>query len=415
MISSTAIFDDGASESNETFGVTLTNATRSDSGPVAYSTTSTGTATLTIVNSAQPVITIVSTAVAEGNSGTSSQTLNVTLNRPYLTGGPTITVNYAVTGGTAVQGTCGTTVAGARADYQFSSGTLTFSPTDSSESIPLTICGDSEAASDDTIIVTLSGSTNASLGTSAGTFTITNDDGTPNIVLSTIFPSVTEPANPNSTPAAITLTANMSSASEQPVTVSYTTSNNTAVAGTDYDAASGNVTIATGSTTSGSISVNIRGDFLDEDNETFYIDLTGVSPAGNANITNGHATATIIDDGGDGAVNISLSNTPSSVGENAGTISINVSLDLPSGKTVTVNYSIGTTGDTATAGIDYNAPSVGTITFNPGEQVKTINIAIVDDNITSEGSEYLTITLSSPVNGSITDPASRQLYINDND
>jgi chitinase len=170
-----------------------------------------------------------------------------------------------------------------------------------------------------------------------------------------------------------------------------------------------------GTSTSGNIGIVVKGDFLDEDNETFFVDLTGVNPSGIANITSSHAIFTIGDDAADGPVNISLSNTPSTVGENAGTVSINVSLDLPSGKIVTVNYTVGGGSDTASSGIDYSAPSVGTLTFNPGEQVKSIDIQITDDNQASEGSEFLTVSLSSPVNGSISGSSSRQLFINDND
>jgi hypothetical protein len=114
-------------------------------------------------------------------------------------------------------------------------------------------------------------------------------------------------------------------------------------------------------------------------------------------------------------VDISLSNTPSSVNENAGTVTINVSLSAPSGKIVTVNFAVGAGGDTATAGIDYSASSVGTLTFNPGEQVKSISITVIDDGTTGENSESITITLSGAVNSTITGSASRFLFINDND
>ena len=68
-------------------------------------------------------------------------------------------------------------------------------------------------------------------------------------------------------------------------------------------------------------------------------------------------------------------------------------------RTVTVNYA--TADGTATAGEDYTAAS-GTLTFNPGETVKTISIALLEDDAT-DGEETLTLTLSNPAGVELTD------------
>lgn len=56
---------------------------------------------------------------------------------------------------------------------------------------------------------------------------------------------------------------------------------------------------------------------------------------------------------------------------------------------------------TATAGEDYTSGS-GTLTFNPGETVKTISIPLLEDE-TFDGDETFTLTLSNPAEVELTD------------
>ena len=66
---------------------------------------------------------------------------------------------------------------------------------------------------------------------------------------------------------------------------------------------------------------------------------------------------------------------------------------------VTVEYA--TSDDTATAGSDYTATS-GTLTFAAGETEKTVSVPVLDDD-TDEGSETLTLRLSSAEGANIAD------------
>jgi len=81
-------------------------------------------------------------------------------------------------------------------------------------------------------------------------------------------------------------------AAKQTVTVDYATSDGTARAGDDYDAASGTLTFAAGETTK-TIDVRVRGDVLPENNETFFVSLRNVS---GASVIKGEAVGIIDDD-----------------------------------------------------------------------------------------------------------------------
>ncbi len=94
-------------------------------------------------------------------------------------------------------------------------------------------------------------------------------------------PTVTIAAGPsqnegNSGLTAFNFTVNLSATSTLPVTVNYQTSDGTATAGSDYQAATSSIIIAPGAT-SGPITVNVVGDTTVEPNETFSVALTGAT------------------------------------------------------------------------------------------------------------------------------------------
>ncbi|MEO5858496.1 MAG: thrombospondin type 3 repeat-containing protein [Pyrinomonadaceae bacterium] len=84
----------------------------------------------------------------------------------------------------------------------------------------------------------------------------------------------------------------LSSASTQAVTVSYSTANGTATAGSDYTTASGTLNIPPGST-SGTVSVGVVGDKIGEPNETFQVVLSNPN---NAILGTDTGTVTILND-----------------------------------------------------------------------------------------------------------------------
>ncbi len=196
----------------------------------------------------------------------------------------------------------------------------------------------------------------------------------------------------NSGIRAATFSVTLSAPWDQPVTVTYATANGTATAGSDYQAASGTLTIPAGQTT-GTITILVNGDRLDEADETFSVNLS--SPT-NATIADGTGVGTIVDD----EPRVSISDKTVTEGNTGGTsatftVTLSAAYDVP----VTVNYA--TANGTATAGSDYQAAS-GTLTFAPGETSKTVKVQVIGDRL-AEANETFFVNLSGPTNAGITD------------
>ncbi|MDJ0732670.1 MAG: glycoside hydrolase family 9 protein [Nostocaceae cyanobacterium] len=89
-----------------------------------------------------------------------------------------------------------------------------------------------------------------------------------------------------------TFEVQLSEASDEEVTVNYTTKDGTAIAGSDYSATAGTITFAPRET-SKTITVPIAGDTIEEEDKTFILEL---SESNNATIANSQGIGTIIDD-----------------------------------------------------------------------------------------------------------------------
>jgi hypothetical protein len=86
-------------------------------------------------------------------------------------------------------------------------------------------------------------------------------------------------------------TVRLSEASAQTVTVNYATADGTATAGTDYQPANGTLTFAPGET-SKTVTVLVNGDIQNEDDETFFANLTNPT---NATVSDAQGNGTITD------------------------------------------------------------------------------------------------------------------------
>ena len=201
------------------------------------------------------------------------------------------------------------------------------------------------------------------------------------------------------------MTATLSAATYQDVTVTLDYTGTATGGGTDYTASGTTITITAGNTT-GTATVTAVSDTADEPDETVIADITGVTNATESGTQ--QVTVTITDD--DAPPSLSVSD-PSVAEGNSGTASLTftVTLSAASGKTVTVDYA--TADGTATSGSDYTAKS-GTLTFAPGETTKTVTVTVTGDT-TTEASETVLLNLSGAVNATISDNQGSGTITND--
>jgi hypothetical protein len=381
------ICGDTRDEPDETFTVTLdtpTNATiASGQG------TSTGTIT---DDDAMPTISISDVTLAEGDSGTTAFNFTVTLSNPSQ---GTITVDFQTQDDTATQ----------PSDYTSNSGTVTFDPDDTQETITVMVNRDTMFEPNETFFVNLSNnSTNSTLPVDTkGTGTITNDDDQPTVQFASMSSAGAESASP------VDLEVTLSNATYQTVTVNYAVTGGTATGGgTDYTLASGMLTFNPGDT-SENISLTVNNDALDEDDETVVVDLS--SPDNATLGAPASHTYTIQDNDAPPTVQFALSSSDGA--ESVTPVDLEVTLSAASGKIVTVNYVVSGSSTATGAGVDYTLAS-GMLTFNPDDTSENVSVAINDDSA-DENDETVIVNLSSSVNANLGSPSSHTYTIQDND
>ena len=189
--------------------------------------------------------------------------------------------------------------------------------------------------------------------------------------------------------ASAVFTLSLSEASGRDVTVAYSTADGTAVAGSDYiaPAAGAMETITAGSTTA-TVSVPLVNDDVAEEVETFRL---VVSSAVNASRGDSVGVATVTDD--DGLVQI-LVDDPAAVYEGDGASAVFTVRLSRAHPTEAVNVDFATADGTAIAGDDYTHTS-DTLTFAATETVKTVSVALINDDV-AEPAETFGLVLSSP-------------------
>jgi len=175
------------------------------------------------------------------------------------------------------------------------------------------------------------------------------------------------------------------------VSVGYATADASATAGSDYTSKSGTVALSPGSCRCGTISIPILGDNLDEDTETFQVNLS--NPSG-ATIADVQAIGTIYDNEGPPAVIV----TDTSDVESTGTMSMSVLLTGATAGTVTMDYT--TASGTAVAVSDFTT-TTGSLTFTSGQTTKTVPVPITSDAL-NEDDETFTLSVSNVVGAGVT-------------
>ncbi len=337
-----------------------------------------------------PTLKINDVTITEGNSGTKNATFTVT-----RTGTATsqITVDYATANGTATAGS----------DYTAKSGTLTFATTETTKTLTVPIVGDTTIEPNETFFVNLTNPTNATIADKQGKGIIKNDDF-PSLAINNV--TITEG---NSGTKNATFTVTRTGTALQPITVNYATANGTtnpAIAGSDYVAKSGSLSFAT-TETSKTISVVINGDTTVENNETFFVNLSGAT---NATIADNQGLGTITNDDTAPLPTLAINDVSISEG-NSGVknATFTVTRTGTATNSITVNYA--TADGTALVNNDYIA-SNGTLTFATSETSKTITVVMIGDT-TVEPNETFFVNLTNPTNAKIADKQGKGTITND--
>jgi hypothetical protein len=281
-----------------TFTLTATD-TQNPNSAVASTTSAPVTITVTAVSPSGPLASVGDVSVVEGNTSNRTMSFRVTLSQPATS---QVTVNYAVTSGTA-------TVAKKKGNGVDATANLTGSlvfkvnakgVTPTMATVPVQVWGNTQPQPDRTFNVTITGVTGgASPGRTVGTGTIIDDDSGPGGL--TVGVGDAALVEGNSGARSLIIPVTVSDIPGGNAQVNYTVTGVTAtygktvnVAGADFGGkVSGVLTWAAGATRTKTVVVPIYPDTRPEGNETFTVTIS--SPVG-VTIVRATGTGTIIDD-----------------------------------------------------------------------------------------------------------------------
>ena len=368
---SVMLTEDTKYEGDETFALTLDNPENAGLESAA--------ATGTIAdNDAMPELTVDDARAAE-DAGV--MVFTVSLNAPSAL---QVTVDYATSDGSATAGE----------DYTAAEGSLKFTPGDVERTISVMLTEDTKYEGDETFALTLDNPENAGLESAAATGTIADNDAMPELTV--------DDARAAEDAGVMVFTVSLNAPSALQVTVDYATSDGSATAGEDYNAAEGSLKFTPGDVER-TISVMLTEDTKYEGDETFALTLDNPE---NAGLESAAATGTIADN--DAMPELTVDDARAA--EDAGVMVFTVSLNAPSALQVTVDYA--TSDGSATAGEDYTAAE-GSLKFTPGDIERTISVMLTEDT-KYEGDETFALTLDNPENAGL-ESAAATGTIADND
>ena len=417
-----AINDDSATENAETVILTLT-------GGAGYTVGSPSVHTLTIADndstSAQPSVSFASaSSSAAEDDGT--HVVHMDLTRPAPSGGLTIGYNIS-----------GTATAGSGNDFTIqNSGTLSVAAGATTATIPVAINDDSSAENAETVILTLTGGTGYTLGsTRVHTLTITDNDGTGQALLSLSGPASANEGNSGTSDQYFTVSLSKAPSRFVSWQLCFTGTatidvlgGGTISANADYQAISGQTPIdlsgrspictdrifrtSDSSFTNTDLGVRIKGDTESESDETVTVTLSIDDGPADVVLGTSVVTYTIRNDDNTspppGTPALQLSSNTLSVSE-GGTGSYTVRLATAPTGPVTVNIVSGNPDVTV---------SSTSLTFNPSgsdlwSTPQTVTVSAAQDPDTINDSATLTHTASGGGYASVT--GSVKVTVNDDD
>lgn len=300
-----------------------------------------------------------------------------------------VRISYTVSG----------TATGGGADYTLANGDLVITAGQTMGVIPLVIVNESGQEADETVVVTLTSATGATLGAQKiHTYTIKDDDQS-----GVGFDATTSSGAESATPVNFHVT--LSATSTVAVQVAYAVTGTATGTSTDYTLANGTLTIPVGQT-GANITATIVDDTAIESPETIIVTLS--SPVGATLSANTVHTYTINDND---QPTIGFGSASSAGAESVTSVNIPVLLSVVSIRETRVNYVV--TGTAVGSGTDYTLAN-GTVTIPAGQTSTSIALTVVNDT-TDELDETVIITLSSPVDATLGATAVHTYTIQDDD
>jgi len=265
---------------------------------------------------------------------------------------------------------------------------------------------DPDQEPNETFTVGLSSPSGGTIGASLATVTVADNDYP---VIRFTLPTSTVTEGPGATASIAVRAETPEGGAAGPVSTQYSTSNITAVAGSDYTSASGTLSFPSipAGGVSQDITVAITNDVYVEPTKTFRVSLT--SPSG---ATLGQATniVSIADDEALGpALSIADLSATEGVNQTTQTFSFPVTLSALAPADVTVNYA--TSDGNTTAGTDYIATS-GTLTIPTGSLSANIDVTVKGDG-SNEPDEAFLVTLTNPVGAGLLRDEAQGVIVDD--
>jgi hypothetical protein len=223
-----------------------------------------------------PSVSVGDVAVVEGSSGTRALGFPVSLSRPAATN---VTVAFDTEDGSAAAGS----------DYVAGSGTVTIFAGSVTGVARVRVRGDTAVEPKESFRLRLRDPVSAALGRATGTGRIIDDDPEPGPRISVGDGSIVEGARGT---RSARFTISMSSPATERVTFHFTSSDGTAVGGSDYHVVGYDGVINPGGT-SATLPVPVSPDRTSEPTESFTVTLSGVTGAA---IGRANGVGTILDD-----------------------------------------------------------------------------------------------------------------------
>ena len=220
-------------------------------------------------------------------------------------------------------------------------------------------------------------------------------------------------AEGNEAAGVVEFTVTLSATSTQAVTATWTASigsGDTAVAADLGATTTDMVTVAAGDTTA-KFTVPVADDATDEDDETFTVTLSGVSS--NAQLGRATARGTINDDDDLPSLQMGDGGT-----DEDGVQAVVMAVTPASGREVMVTWTVSIESGNTTEPADFTdlSAATGTVTIPAGRTSYTFSlVGVVADDSLDENDETYTVTLSDPVNATLSASKAGTVTIKDDD